>query len=337
MEEQYLLQVNELVVRFMIASSRLRRVFIRPVNRVTFNIKHREVVGVVGESGSGKTTLGRTIVRMLTPASGQIIFEGRNVAVLSRRELTQYWNEVQMMFQDVYASFNPVYNIRKQLSFVIRKHQTRNRRSQDEELSRLLSIAGLTPVDVFQSKLPYELSGGQRQRVALVRALAVQPKLLVADEPVSMLDVSLRAEVLNLMVNLRDEFGMSYLFITHDLASARTVCDRILVMYGGRIVEMGKTDELLDHPLHPYTQRLIAAATFEMQTRTPVVSDDSGQTSAELLESHIGCVFRRQCPILEEVCNQMNPEFHQESQTHEVACHAFNTGSTAKENSDLIT
>ncbi|MHB1683685.1 MAG: ABC transporter ATP-binding protein [Bacilli bacterium] len=338
MENQSLLQVTDLVVRFKLPSTGFRREFIRPVNRVTFAVKQREIMGVVGESGSGKTTLGQTIARMLAPNSGQIVLDGRNVTSLNRRELTRYWGEVQMMFQDVYASFNPVYNIEQQLSFVIRRYQSRHKRGLEEELTRLLGIAGLTPADEFRRKMPHELSGGQRQRVALVRALAVQPKLLVADEPVSMLDVSLRAGVLNLMLNLRNEFGMSYLFITHDLSSAQAVCDRILVMYGGRIVEMGKTDDLLNRPLHPYTRRLIEAATFDVEMGTPAVGGDGGQTAAELLESYIGCPFRRQCPIAEEVCSRVDPKLVQESGTHAVACHAMDTTSVAdREGGDAVT
>ncbi len=319
-----LLQVKDLVVRFRVPGSKYRPTFIRPVNGVTFSMQQGEIVGIVGESGSGKTTLGRTIVRMVSPTSGEIRLRGRDVTRLGRRQLSGYWREVQMMFQDVYASFNPVFTVGQQLRYVVNKHRDQHRQDVDVELDRLLGVTGLTPPDVFRRKLPHELSGGQRQRVALVRALAVMPKLLVADEPVSMLDVSLRADVLNLILNLRDEFGLSYLFITHDLPSARAVCDRILVMYGGRVVEIAFADDLLDQPLHPYTQRLISAADFAedsgLQTAPP--AEDAGQVMAELLESYKGCPFRRKCPLAMDICETVDPAFRAVSPTHSVACHA---------------
>ena len=331
MGTQTLLQVKDLVVRFMIPSSRFRPQFIRPVNQVTFSVMRGEILGIVGESGSGKTTLGRTITRVVNPTSGEVRLDGRNVTKLGRRELTGYWRDVQMMFQDVYASFNPVFTIGQQLHFVVSKHQDRHRQDVDAELDRLLGITGLTPPDVFRRKLPHELSGGQRQRVALVRALAVMPKLLVADEPVSMLDVSLRADILNLIARLRDEFGLSYLFITHDLPSARAVCDRILVMYGGRVVEIASADDLLDEPLHPYTKRLITAADFaeDGAQSTPSAPEDADQVMAELLESHTGCPFRRKCPVAMDICSRVHPAFQAVSDTHTVACHAVDSASAA--------
>lgn len=332
MEDQTLLRAKDLVVRFMVPGSRFRPTFIRPVNQVTFSVKRGEILGIVGESGSGKTTLGRTIARMVSPTSGEIWLGGRNVTALGRRELTGYWRDVQMMFQDVYASFNPVFTIGQQLRFVVHKHRDRHKRDVDAELDRLLGITGLTPPDVFRRKLPHELSGGQRQRVALVRALAVMPQLLVADEPVSMLDVSLRADVLNLMLNLRDEFGLAYLFITHDLPSARAVCDRILVMYGGRVVEIADADAMLDAPLHPYTQRLISAADFAEDGAAPAPNpaEDAGQVTAELMESYTGCPFRRKCPVAMDICSQVYPEFMEVTDAHSVACHAVDPAAVKK-------
>ena len=319
-KEQYLLKASDLVVRFK-QSNGLRQVMIRPVNHISFSIQSQEIVGIVGESGSGKTTLGRALVGMVPVYKGTLSFKGRNVTRLHARGLRQYWTEVQMIFQDVYNSLNPVFTVEQQLLFPIRRHMSNHSEDPQQELDRLLRLTGLTPTATVRDKLPHELSGGQRQRVAVVRSLAIHPQLLVADEPVSMLDVSLRADILKLLLNLRDEFHLSIVYITHDLPSATYVCDRILVMYGGRVIETGDAQEIVMHPQHPYTQRLLASATFQTLPETSVRTTDE-QVKSVLQESYQGCPYASMCPLAMDICAKEQSDFIQITPHHEVACHA---------------
>ncbi len=321
-ERKDLLSADNLVVRFRQAQG-FRRAVIYPVNQVSLTIARNEVLGIVGESGSGKTTLGRALAGMVPIAQGSLWLKGRNVTELNRKRLREYWAEVQMIFQDVYNSLNPVYTVEQQLLFPIQHHALPNV-EPDQELERLLHLTGLTPAAAVRTRLPHELSGGQRQRVAIVRALASGPELLVADEPLSMLDVSLGADILQLLLDLRAEFGLSIVYITHDLPSAVYLCDRILVMYGGRIVESVSADNLVKHSQHPYTQRLLAAARFEGPEESSARSSDS-VTSSVLLESHRGCPYAERCPIVSEICTQTRPELVQINSDHTVACHAVST------------
>ncbi len=232
---------------------------LRAVDQVSFSVQPGEIVSVVGESGSGKTTLGRLLLRLLDPNSGTITLHGQDVThVRSRNEMMQYWQKVQAVFQDPYAAFNQFYTIRRVLgnSLKILNRQMSNKEQLDR-ISRALREVGLDPVDVL-GKWPHQLSGGQVQRVMIARALVVGPELLIADEPTSMLDASLRVTVLNLLMDLRQQHNMSILFITHDLGQAYYISDRVLVMYHGQIVEQGPVEEVLRNPQHEYTKRLMA-------------------------------------------------------------------------------
>jgi len=234
---------------------------VRAVADVSFEIERGEVVALVGESGSGKSTVARLLARLETPTSGAIRIAGTDVlASEPRRASLTYRRRVQMIFQDPYASLNPAHTVGHHIARPLARHHGARRHEHTRQILELLVAVGLTPPGQLAQRRPHELSGGQRQRVAIARALAVEPDLLIADEPTSMLDVSLRVDVLNLLTKLRDERRLAILFITHDLASARYLADRILVMSGGALVDGGSTEELIARPSHPYTQRLLAAA-----------------------------------------------------------------------------
>ena len=237
-----------------------RRPPLRAVDEVSFTLTPGKVTALVGESGSGKSTVARLLSRLYTPSDGSILFRGEDVSrVRGRRALLRYRSEVQMIFQDPFASLNPVKKVQHHLERPLRIHGLASRSGVDARVRELLETVGLVPPDEIAQKYPHQLSGGQRQRVAIARALAVEPSVVLADEPISMLDVSIRIGLLNLMADLKRELGIAFLYITHDIASARYVADEVLVMYAGRIVEQGPTDEVLHRPLHAYTRLLLSA------------------------------------------------------------------------------
>jgi peptide/nickel transport system ATP-binding protein len=233
---------------------------LRAVDDVSFALRPGMVTALVGESGSGKSTVARLLSRLYTPSAGSILFRGEDVSrVRGRRALLRYRSEVQMIFQDPFASLNPVKKVQHHIERPLRIHGLASRTQVDSRVRELLQTVGLVPPDEIAQKYPHQLSGGQRQRVAIARALAVEPSVVLADEPISMLDVSIRIGLLNLMADLKRELGIAFLYITHDIASARYVADEVLVMYAGRIVEQGPTDAVLQTPLHEYTQLLLSA------------------------------------------------------------------------------
>ncbi len=248
---------KNLVVRFPVRT-RGGRTYITPVDQVGFEIHKGEVLSLVGESGSGKTTIGRALLGLVQASSGKIVVNQRDVTNVRGRELKRHRQHVQMVFQDPFGSLNPVRTVRQHLQFPVRRH-AQGEGSVDEQIEALLERVGLTPVAEMQSKFPHELSGGQRQRLAIARALSVNPRFLVADEPISMLDVSIRAGILRLLNQLKHDFDLAFLYITHDLASARYFGDRIMVMYGGRVMEVADSAELVRNPKNPYTKLLLAA------------------------------------------------------------------------------
>ncbi len=315
-----LLRGDNLVVQFR-QTQGFRRTLICPVNEISLAVAANEILGIVGESGSGKTTLGRALAGMTSIVRGSLWLKGQNVSRLSRKELRKYWSQVQMIFQDVYNSLNPIYTVEQQLSFPIQRHATPTQ-SVREELENLLQITGLTPTAAVRARLPHELSGGQRQRVAIVRALAARPDLLIADEPVSMLDVSLRADILQLLARLRNDLGLAIVYITHDLPSAVYIADRILVMYGGCLVETIRADALIRESRHPYTERLLAAARFENPGSSPFSGGGSANSSV-LLTSYRGCPYAPRCPIAAQICSTTRPSLIRMGRDHSAACHAL--------------
>jgi len=296
--------------------------FLRAVDGISFHINKEEIFGLVGESGSGKTTTGRMLLRLTEPTSGKIAFEGEDITALSDAKMKPLRRKMQIVFQDPYESLNPRMTVESIVSEPVRLLKLEQ--EEDSILKRVktvLEAVELIPAEEFMFRYPHELSGGQRQRVGVARALVVDPAFIVADEPVSMLDVSIRAEILNLMYELVGKFHTSFLYITHDLALARHLCDRFAVMYLGKIMEMSETDKIVYEPLHPYTQALIEAV--------PIPDPDvkrSGRVIKGEIPSPInppsGCRFHTRCPLyIGDICRTKEPEIIDVGKGHLVACH----------------
>ena len=274
---------------------------LRAVDDVSFTLRSGKIAALVGESGSGKSTVARVLVRLHNASSGSVLYDGKDI--LHRTDVRLYRSRVQMIFQDPFDSLNPVRTIKHHLERPVRIHGLVSRRDVKPRVHELLRTVGLVPPEKFAAKYPHELSGGQRQRVAIARALAVNPSVILADEPISMLDVSIRIGILNLMLHLKHELGLAFLYITHDIASARYVADEVLVMYAGQIVEQGPTDSVLLEPLHPYTRLLLSAVPHPAQGPTRVTlgaraGRDVGDYGAgtELVEERPDHFVRRQAP-----------------------------------------
>jgi peptide/nickel transport system ATP-binding protein len=280
-----------------------------------------EIVAVVGESGSGKSTVARLIAKVFKPTAGDILFEGRSIAeIRSRRELLAYRGQVPMVFQDPFASLNPVHRIGYTLGRGLQLHRALLSRGEREAAAEAaLAAVGLSPARQNLQKYPHELSGGQRQRAGFAQALICQPKLVLADEPVSMLDVSIRIGLLNLMARLCAEQKISFLYITHDIASARYVSQRIVVMYAGRIVETGVTEDVLHRPAHPYTRLLLSAVP---DPKAPLAVDALEMGEPPLvIEPGEGCRFLRRCPLALEICGRVTPALREVARGQMAACH----------------
>ncbi len=292
------------------------------VDDINLCLHEDEIVAVVGESGSGKSTLARLIAMVYRPTGGDILHRGRSLATLrSRRDVLAYRGHVPMVFQDPYGSLSPVYRVSHGIMRALKLHRPDlSRRGRDEEAERLLEAVGLLPAKDFLDKYPYQLSGGQRQRIGFAQALACRPELILADEPVSMLDVSVRIGVLNLMASLRRRERISFLYITHDIASARYVADRLVVMYAGQVAESGPVEDVLAHPKHPYTQLLLSAVP---DPRAPVLVPATAevQEPPRVIDPGEGCRFRARCPYAIEECARVTPRLRPLRPDHEAACH----------------
>ena len=292
------------------------------VDDANITIREREILALVGESGSGKSTVARLLAMVYRPTSGQILFRGRSVHELrSRKDLLWYRRQVPMVFQDPYSSINPVFRVSHPVLRNLQLHRPElDKAGRNAEVERLFELVGLTPAREMLDKFPYEMSGGQRQRVGFAAALAVEPRLILADEPVSMLDVSIRAGILNLMIDLRDRLGVSMLYITHDIASARYVADRIMVMYAGHVVETGPTEAVLANPKHFYTQLLLAAVPDPRELTTFTTSATIGEPP-RVVDPEPGCRFRWRCPAAVEQCARETPVLRPMGPGHAAACH----------------
>jgi oligopeptide transport system ATP-binding protein len=293
---------------------------IKAVDDVSFDIYEGETLGLVGETGCGKTTVGRTMLRLYEPTSGQIIFEGRDITALRESDLRRTRARMQMIFQDPYASLNPRMTVGSIISAPLDVHGIEKGQQKRDRVQDLLRMVGLNPD--FVNRYPHEFSGGQRQRIGIARALAVSPALIVCDEPISSLDVSIQAQVVNLLEELQAQLGLTYLFIAHDLSMVRHISDRMAVMYLGKIVELADRDEIYTHSLHPYTQALMSAV--------PVPDPDIAKSRRRvILEGDIpspasppvGCNFNTRCPIAKEICFKDEPEYREIRPKHWVACH----------------
>jgi oligopeptide/dipeptide ABC transporter ATP-binding protein len=309
-----LVTVRDLVKHFPVEGS---DDVVRAVDGVSFEILAGETLGLVGESGCGKSTVGRCLLRLIEPTSGHIYFEGADVLALGKKELREMRREMQIIFQDPYASLNPRMKIGDIVAEPLVIHNQGTRSERRDRVAALLQRVGLDPD--YMNRYAHEFSGGQRQRIGVARSLALNPKLIVADEPVSALDVSVQAQVVNLLQELQEEFGLTYLFISHGLAVVEHISTRVAVMYLGRIVEIASAEELYAQPLHPYTQALLSAIPIPdpKQKRKRIILQGDVPTP---INPPSGCRFRTRCPIAIEECAHIDPELREVAPGHQVAC-----------------
>ncbi|WP_099159418.1 ABC transporter ATP-binding protein [Virgibacillus ndiopensis] len=319
MNEEKILQVNELKKYFNMGKGSV----LQAVDGVSFHVNKGETFGLVGESGCGKSTIGRTIMGLYEKTDGDVLFDSKNVHELSEKERFNFYRSMQMIFQDPYASLNPRSTVREVISEPMEVHGLyKNKHEQLDRVYQLLEEVGLNRDHA--NRYPHEFSGGQRQRIGIARALALNPNFIIADEPISALDVSVQAQVVNLLKELQVEKGLTFLFIAHDLSMVKQISDRIGVMYLGNMVELTASEELYDNPLHPYTQALLSAI--------PIPDPDIEESRERIiLEGELpspinppsGCVFRTRCPMAMEVCSMKKPVWQEIGQNHYVACHLY--------------
>jgi peptide/nickel transport system ATP-binding protein len=329
-DREALLRTEGLAKHFRIGNALSRRT-LHAVDDVSLAIGEREIVALAGESGSGKSTIARLLAKLYKPTAGEIYFQGQPVSRLrSRADTLRYTGQVPMVFQDPFSSINPVHRISHGILRGLKLHRPELSAAQRrDEAERVFEIVGLSPAAEVLDRYPHELSGGQRQRVGFAQALALRPRLILADEPVSMLDVSIRIGLLNLMTGLRDAEGVSILYITHDIASARYIADRLIVMYAGQIAESGPVEQVLAEPRHPYTQLLLSAVP---DPRAPLdVTAEAGRGEPpRVIDPTPGCRFRWRCPLAVDACHRVTPDLTELAPGQSAACHVAQAGATVK-------
>ncbi|GAB3803247.1 ABC transporter ATP-binding protein [Virgibacillus kimchii] len=323
--KEVLVDIQNVKKYFPIKGGILKRTIghLKAVDDVTFQVHKGETLGIVGESGSGKSTLGRVILRLLDPTDGSINFENIDISDLSKRKMNKYRKDMQIVFQDPFASLNSKMSVGELVEEPLLVQTSLSKQERKEKAKEMIEKVGLRQTDL--EKYPHEFSGGQRQRISIARALVLEPKFVICDEPVSALDVSIQAQVLNLMNDLQDDLGLTYLFIAHDLSVVKHISDRVAVMYLGRIVEIAPKRMLYDNPLHPYTQGLLSSI--------PTVSAESSGRERERIKltgdlpspanPPSGCTFRTRCPFAYDRCMEERPELEEKENGHFVACHLY--------------
>lgn len=321
-ESEYILEVEDLSKVFPIKKNLLGKPVsvLKAVNNVSFKVKRGTTIGVVGESGCGKTTLGRTILRLYDADGGKIVFNGDDITKIKRKQMRKYRTDIQLIFQDPYSSLPPRMTVGGIIGEAVKVHKIVPKAEQSEYVRSIMQKCGLRPQ--FYDRYPHEFSGGQRQRICIARALAVKPKLIVCDEPVSALDVSIQAQIINLLKELQETMGLTYVFISHDLSVVKYITDQILVMYLGNVMELAETDEIFANPLHPYTQALFSAVP---------VPDPDVKMERVVLQGDIpspvnppkGCKFHTRCSKCMSACRFKEPKYMEAKEGHFVACHLY--------------
>ncbi len=291
---------------------------VKAVNDISFHVKKGETLGIVGESGCGKSTTGRLLMRLIDPTEGSIVFEDKEIMSMSKKQLRQVRRDIQMVFQDPYASLNPRHSVQQILEEPLIVHGIGNKKERANRVAEMIDVVGLSSYHL--KRYPHQFSGGQRQRIGIARALMTKPKLIIADEPVSALDVSIQAQVLNLLKDIQKEFGLTYIFIAHDLGVVRHISDRVGVMYLGKMVELSGSEELYEHPLHPYTQALLSSVPIpdpDIKRESIILTGDIPSAS----NPPSGCAFHTRCQHAMEVCKTINPVYQEIKADHYAACH----------------
>jgi len=313
-----LLEVKNLKKYFPVKIGMNKTAYVKAVDDISFSLAPSETLGLVGESGSGKSTTGMTLLRLYEPTEGTIKFNNQDITHINQKELRKFRKEMQIVFQDPFASLNPRWKVKDTIAEALEIHKLAFGSEKVKRVEELLDVVGLS-LD-SKDRYPHEFSGGQRQRIGIARALAVNPKFIVCDEPVSALDVSVQAQIINLLQDLKNEFDLSYLFIAHDLGVVRQICDRVAVMYLGKIVEVGETEQIFTNPKHPYTKALLSA----VPVADPLAKRDEIILTGEIpnpMEPPTGCTFRTRCQYATDYCTDNKPYLFDIGEKHEVSCH----------------